>query len=266
MEPSVAARARQSLPVRALATGVFALLAAGLVVLAQRNLNSEPAQATPVATTSTSSTTTSTLPKPVVPVSTPLASPNGVIRAYDAPDGSDIGPVGVWYGLKMTMPVVEERGDWLRIMRPERPNGSTGWVRRGEVTISSSAYRIVVRLAETRLYVYRDGFELFNAPIGIGTPRTPTAPGSFFVANVEIPGPRGYGPVVVDTSGHSEAIRSWEGSGDAITSIHGPISARSDAQIGTTGTRNSNGCIRMHVEDLQKLAVIPLGTPVDIVP
>lgn len=266
MEPGVAARTQQSKPIRALILMVFALLATGLVVLAQRSLQSGGDQATPVVTTSTSSTTTSSIPKPVVPVSTPLASPNGEIRAYDSPGGADIGPVGIWYGRPMTMPIVEEQGDWLRIMRPERPNGSTGWVRRDEVTLSRSAYRIVLRLSETRLYVYRDGFELFSAPVGVGKPRTPTAPGTFFVANVEIPGPRGYGPVVLDTSGHSEAIKSWDGSGDAITAIHGPISASSDAQIGTTGARISNGCIRMHIADQQKLAVIPLGTPVDIIP
>jgi lipoprotein-anchoring transpeptidase ErfK/SrfK len=85
------------------------------------------------------------------------------------------------------------------------------------------------------------------------------------VAVIEKPGPPGYGPIVLDTSGHSEAIQSWEGTGDAITAIHGPISASSDAQIGATGTRISNGCIRMHEVDQLKLDVIPLGTPVDIV-
>jgi lipoprotein-anchoring transpeptidase ErfK/SrfK len=85
------------------------------------------------------------------------------------------------------------------------------------------------------------------------------------VAVIEKPGPHGYGPIVLDTSGHSEAIRSWQGMGDAITAIHGPISASSDAQIGTTGARISNGCIRMHEVDQLKLDVIPLGTPVDIV-
>ena len=71
--------------------------------------------------------------------------------------------------------------------------------------------------------------------------------------------------MVLDTSGHSEAIKSWEGSGDAITAIHGSISASSDARIGATGTKISNGCIRMHEADQLKLAVIPVGTPVDIV-
>jgi len=242
-----------------------AVLTAGVIAWAVRD--DETAQAEAVVTTTIPRPTTTTVPKPkpVVPVSTPLATPNGDIPAFDGPDGAEVGRVGFWYGYPMTMPIVEDRGEWLRIMLPERPNGKTGWVRRSDVALSASTYRIVIRLAETRLYVYQDGFELFSAPVGIGTDRTPTAPGSFFVAVVSIPGPRGYGPVVLDTSGHSEAIQSWEGSGDAVTSIHGPISASSDARIGTTGTRISNGCIRMHEADQLKMAVIPVGTPVDIV-
>jgi lipoprotein-anchoring transpeptidase ErfK/SrfK len=254
---------------RALLAVPISLLVAALSVVVVRSIDSPPAEAAPEITTTTvpPTTTTTTVPEPVpvVPVSTPLASPKGTIPTFDSPGGAEIGTAGFWYGYPMTMPIVEDRGPWLRIMVPERPNGSTAWVRREDVDLSSSAYRIVIRLPETRLYVYKDGFELFSAPVGIGKDSTPTAPGSFFVAVIEKPGSHGYGPVVLDTSGHSEAIRSWQGSGDAITAIHGPISASSDAQIGTTGTKISNGCIRMHEADQVKLDVIPLGTPVDII-
>jgi lipoprotein-anchoring transpeptidase ErfK/SrfK len=202
---------------------------------------------------------------PVVPASTPLATPRGGILTYDAPDGAVIGDAGFWYGYPMTMPIVEQRGEWLRIQLPERPNGSTAWVRGSDVTISTTPYRILIRLAHTDLTVYKDGVPLFTAPVGIGKASTPTPAGSFFVAVIEQPGPHGYGPVVLNTSGHSEAIESWQGMGDAITAIHGPISAASAAQIGTSGTRISNGCIRMHDADQRKLDIITVGTPVDIV-
>jgi lipoprotein-anchoring transpeptidase ErfK/SrfK len=243
-----------------------ALLVVIAAAVAVRSLDADAPEAAPT-TTTVATTTTSTEPKPIpiVPVATKLATPNGEIKAYDGPDGAELGTVGFWYGYPMTMPIVEQHGAWLRIMRPERPNMSTAWVRREDVTLSSSTFRVVIRLAETRLTVYQDGFELFSAPVGIGKDSTPTAPGSFFVAVIDNPGPPGYGPIVLNTSGHSEAIQSWEGSGDAITAIHGPISASSDAQIGTTGTRISNGCIRMHEADQVKLDVIPLGTPVDII-
>ena len=221
-----------------------------------------PPRPTPV---SSSTTTSTTEPPTAVPRTTPLATPKGVIPNYATPGGPQVGTVGIWYDFPMTMPIVEDRGEWIRIRLPERPNSSTAWVRRGQVKLSSTPYRIVIDVARTTLTVYKDGNELFSAPVGVGKDATPTARGSFFAAIVETPGPAGYGPVVIDTSGHSEAIQSWEGSGDAITAIHGPISVRSDAQIGLTGTKISNGCIRMHEADQVKLAVIPVGTPVDIV-
>jgi lipoprotein-anchoring transpeptidase ErfK/SrfK len=240
---------------------VVVLVVTGPVVVRPAGAPGAPAAVSiPPATT-----TTVPRPTPVVPVSTPLATPEGVIATFDAPAGEQVGTVGLWYGYPMTMPIVQTRGDWLQIRLPERPNGSTAWVRRDDVVTSSSPYRIVISLAETKLTVYEDGFALFTAPVGIGKESTPTPTGSFFVAVIEEPGPAGYGPLVLDTNGHSEAIESWEGSGDAITAIHGPISASSDAQIGTTGTRISNGCIRMHEADQVKLGIITLGTPVDIV-
>ena len=255
--------------VAVLLTLAIALFAVGLTVLISQRVESQPVEAAPTTTTTTTlpptTTTTVPVPVPVVPVSTALASPIGEIPVFNGPDGAAIGRAGFWYGYEMTMPIVEDRGAWVRIMLPERPNGSTGWVRREDVELSSTQYRIVIRLPEMRLHVYQDGFELWSAPVGIGKPSTPTAPGSFFVAVIEKPGPHGYGPIVLNTSGHSEAIQSWQGMGDAITAIHGPISSRSAAQIGTTGAAISNGCIRMHEADQVKLDVIPLGTPVDII-
>jgi lipoprotein-anchoring transpeptidase ErfK/SrfK len=72
-----------------------------------------------------------------------------------------------------------------------------------------------------------------------------------------------YGPFVMITSDHSDAIADWEGSGDAIIAIHGPVG--SDAQIGTTGAAISHGCIRLHDSDLAQLRDVPAGSPIDIV-
>jgi lipoprotein-anchoring transpeptidase ErfK/SrfK len=256
----------RSKPLMALAAvaAVLVLVVVAVVVVGLVRRDSPPAPVAAPPPTTLPATTT--LPPTEVPATTALATPNGEIATYRAPDGEAVGTVGFWYGYPMTMPIVEEQGDWLRIMMPERPNMSTAWVRAADVTRSASNFRIVVRLSETRLIAYQDGYEIFSAPVGIGKDSTPTAPGNFFVAVVLKPGPAGYGPVVLDTNGHSEAITSWEGSGDAVTSIHGSISAASAARIGTTGTKISNGCIRMLEADQRKLDVIPLGTPVDIIP
>ena len=127
---------------------------------------------------STTTTTTVPAPPPVVPVSTPLATPRGEVPTFAEPAGEPVGTVGRWHGYPMTMPIVEQRVGWLRIRLPERPNGSTAWVRLEDVTLSSTPYRIVISLAETKLTVFKDGFELFMAPVGIGTESTPTPAGS----------------------------------------------------------------------------------------
>lgn len=248
-------------------TRLAALCALLPLVLATAGCGSQTDVAEPSTTTARppTSTTTSTTsrPRPVVPVSTPLATPFGEIPTFDAPGGQEIGTVGLWYGYPMTMPIVEDAGDWLRIMLPERPNGSTAWVRADQVGRSTSPYRMVVKLSETRLRVYKDGFEIWSAPVGIGTDSTRTPIGRFFVAVVENPGPPGYGPIVLDLNAHSEDIESWEGTGDAITAFHGPFGA--EELIRSGGGKVSNGCIRMLTEDQLKMEGIPVGTPVDIV-
>ena len=64
---------------------------------------------------------------------------------------------------------------------------------------------------------------------------------------------------------HSEAITDWEGMGDAIIGIHGPIDSYDDSLIGTTGAAISHGCIRLHDADLAQLAAVAAGSPFDVV-
>lgn len=261
LTPPSAPRRRRGL---AAVLGIGLLAVAAVALVAARWPESD--EAAPTTTTTVPPSTTTTIPPEVPPV-TPLATPiGGEAPVFDAPGGTQVGTAGVWYGFPMTMPIIDEQDGWYLIRLPERPNGKTGWVRAADVQRSETTYRIVIRLGERRLYVYQDGYEAFSMPAGLGKASTPTPVGSFFVAINNQPGPPGYGPVVLDTSGHSEAIQSFHGMGDAIISIHGPISAASDAQIGTDGTYISNGCVRLHEEDQLKLAPIPVGTPVDIVP
>jgi lipoprotein-anchoring transpeptidase ErfK/SrfK len=249
-----------------LALVAYALLAVAIVAVAVGQgwfQDDEGGDARAAATTSSSSTTT-TVPTEVPPL-TWLASPKGMIPKYDAPGGTPVGEVGVWYGYPMSMPILERQGAWLKVMTPERPNMSTAWIHSSQADIGLSNYRIVIRRAETKVIVYKDGYRLHEMPAGLGKSSTPTPLGSYFVAVKEVPGPHGYGPVVLDLSAHSEAIQSWQGMGDAIIALHGPISSSSDARIGTTGTYISNGCVRLHTADQEKLMEVPLGTPVDIV-
>jgi lipoprotein-anchoring transpeptidase ErfK/SrfK len=258
---------RPRLTRRALAAFIGLLLvAAAAVVATERVLEPEAADAEP----SAAAPATSAAPAPVaagaepeVPVSTVLASPHGEVPAYDHPNGQLVGAAGKWYGYDMTLPVLQQGFGWVQVMMPERPNGSTAWLRTSDVELSTTADRIVVHRGQTHVNVYKDGFPLFDFAAGMGKSSTPTPLGSFFVAVVENPGPPGYGSVVLDLSAHSEAIQSWQGAGDAIIAFHGPFGSQSTIRNG--GGYISNGCLRMLPEDQIKLAEIPVGTPVDIV-
>jgi lipoprotein-anchoring transpeptidase ErfK/SrfK len=172
---------------------------------------------------------------------------------------------GSWYGYPSILPVIATAPGWLDVRLAQRPNESTAWIPTSDATISKDHFAIVVDLATTHLSVYERGKQIEDFPAGVGTPNTPTPVGNFFVA-MTVPAPSaGYGPFVLVTSAHSDAITDWDNSGDAIIAIHGPIDAASDALIGTTGAAASDGCVRLHDADLAQLSDIPPGTPVDIV-
>jgi lipoprotein-anchoring transpeptidase ErfK/SrfK len=169
-----------------------------------------------------------------------------------------------WYGYPSVLPVIATKPGWVQVRLAQRPDGSTAWLAASDVTLSSTSYRIVVNLATTHLALYNHGHLVFSAPAGVGAPDDPTPPGQYFVAFIEPP-PQpnpGYGAFILVTSDHSQTIDNWEGSGDALIGIHGPLG--SDQLIGTTGARISHGCIRLHEQNLLQLSGIPAGTPITI--
>jgi lipoprotein-anchoring transpeptidase ErfK/SrfK len=170
-----------------------------------------------------------------------------------------------WYERPSVLPVVATKPGWVEVRLAQRPNESTAWMPASDVTLSNTPYEIVVDLATTTLSLYEHGQLVFSAPAGVGTPDDPTPTGHYFVAFQEQPpSPNsGYGPFILVTSAHSPAISDWEGSGDAVIGIHGPLGE--DSQIGTAGARISHGCIRLHGQALQRLAGVPAGTPIDVV-
>lgn len=255
-----------------LGVGVMvALLAVANVAVLGSGLR---APAVPVAAAAPVMGTPPTLAAPVpppspppfqAPVSTVLAAPHGTIPTFAAPGGAPSGTVGSWYGYALVLPVVAQQPGWLQVRLPQRPNQSVTWVHADAVSVSATGYFILVDLGTEHLTVYQAGQAVLSFPVGIGVAATPTVTGDYFVAVHEPHADSLLGPVVLDTSAHSDAIQSWEGSGDAIIAIHGPVDAAADARIGATGARVSNGCIRLHTADQLHLAVIPAGTPVDII-
>ena len=206
------------------------------------------------------------LPASIAPTSTVLATVRATAPRYASPGLRAGGTVPAsWYGRPSVLPVIGTRPGWVLVRLAQRPNESSAWLPASDVTLSSTPYRIVVDLATTRLALYDHGRLVFAAPAGVGTPDDPTPTGEFFVAFDELP-PQpnpGYGPFIIVTSAHSAAIRDWEGSGDAVIGIHGPLGE--DGEIGVTGARISHGCIRLHDQALGRLTAVPPGTPIDVV-
>lgn len=202
---------------------------------------------------------------PSIPVSAGLAAVKQSGPGYYSPAGAQMALVSsTTYGRPLVLPVIGSRPGWVRVLLPGRPNGSTAWLPDRAVTRRSTPYRIEINVTRKRLALYDRGRQVFSAPAGVGTSSDPTPTGRFFVQFIEPPpSPNpGYGPFILVTSAHSEKISDWEGSGDALMGIHGPLG--DDRQIGTTGASVSHGCVRLHLSALARLAHIPPGTPIDI--
>ena len=222
--------------------------------------------AVPVSTDPASTGTASTAPGSTVPSSTMLATVLSTTPRYASPGRLAAGTVPAsWYDRPSVLPVIAVTPGWVDVRLAQRPNGSTAWLPDSDVTLGRTPYRIVINAATTQLALYDAGRLVFSAPAGVGTTEDPTPPGEYFVAfDEQPPQPNsGYGPFIIVTSAHSPAIADWEGSGDAVIGIHGPLG--DDTEIGTSGARISHGCIRLHDEALERLAEVPPGTPIDVV-
>jgi lipoprotein-anchoring transpeptidase ErfK/SrfK len=145
---------------------------------------------------------------------------------------------------------------WLEVRIPMRPNGRTGWVRRSAL---GPRYRVrtllVVSHQQLRATLYKRGKRIWRAPIGVGTPSTPTPAGRFWIREkFRTPGPGGlYGPVAFGTSNYS-VLSDWPGGG--IVGIHGT------SEPFLIPGRPSHGCIRVRNQAVRRLwRLMPIGTP-----
>ena len=158
------------------------------------------------------------------------------------------------------MLVTEQRGDWLKVLVPVRPNGTEGWVPVSDVDLSNHTYRIDLRLGERMLRLY-DGQELVvETPVVVGKDDTHTPTGRFYVTDsVPQSNPAGaYGPLALPISAYSEQIDEFD-NGVPVIAMHGTNKPE------LLGQNVSNGCIRMPNDMVTKIGeTIPLGTPIDI--
>ncbi len=151
-------------------------------------------------------------------------------------------------------------GEWLEVALPIRPNGSTGWVHRDQISLSSNPYRIEIDTSTYSIVVTKAGTPVLESTVAVGTGDTPTPYGEFYVIELLEPSsPDGpYGPFAFGLSGFSEVLESFAG-GEGVIGIHGTDAPHE------LGSEVSHGCIRVSNEVVSAMAEwLPLGTPVQI--
>jgi lipoprotein-anchoring transpeptidase ErfK/SrfK len=212
-------------------------------------------------------TTTSVPPPPPAPaVTATLKVPE--ITAYQ--DAVETAPVvaklsnRTEYNIPRTFLVTDQnsRPGWLNVLLPIRPNGSSGWIKASDVTLGRSDYEIKIELAAHKLTLLKLGQPVLESGVVIGTDKTPTPPGKFYVTDpldLHNNSNAGYGVFALGISGYSEVLTSFKG-GPGQLAVHG---TNNPDQI---GQNISNGCVRVPNDIIEQIAAqAPLGTPVTIV-
>lgn len=148
---------------------------------------------------------------------------------------------------------------WVQLRVPGRPNGRIGWVGRGDLgSFHLTHWTLQVALSRLRATLFLDGHATWSAPIGVGSPATPTPTGHYWVRELlRVSGHTLYGPFAFGTSDYS-VLSEWPRGG--VVGIHGTN------QPQLIPGRPSHGCVRMTNPDIVYLAHhLPLGAPVNIV-
>ena len=233
----------------------------------------------PVGETTASPSTDPSAPVTVAPITAepvePELEPGTVIattavdalQTFDEPGGTAVHEFTKYsyYGQPLTLLAVETKEVdgvmWDRVLLPIQPNQSTGWIREDDVTISSTDVEINIYLDEHELDVVKGDDVTLTAPIAIGTDETPTPVGIYSITDPLdfTPNPTGvYGAYALGLSGFSEVLKTFN-DGPPQLAIHGTN------QPELIGQSVSNGCIRMHNEDVLVVAdAAGLGTPVHV--
>jgi hypothetical protein len=148
---------------------------------------------------------------------------------------------------------------WFEIRLTGRPNGRTGWVPEGALgQLHVTHKHVVVDERRLRLTLYAWNRPIFSAPVGVGTPSTPTPDGHFWIREkFHVNSDPFYGPYAFGTADYS-TLSEWPHGG--VVGIHGT------EEPGLIPGRPSHGCVRMRNSDISRLwPMLPVGTPVTIV-
>lgn len=163
------------------------------------------------------------------------------------------------FGGPRTFLVLSETEEWVEVKVPVRPNGSTGWVRKSDVSFTSSTMRIEVDVSDRTVVILDGETPVFEAVGAVGREAYPTPVGEWFLRDAIAWDPDSvYGPWVLALSAFSEQIDEING-GQAVVALHGT------SQPDKLGSAVSLGCVRLSNDDITTVAsLVPVGSPVII--
>lgn len=182
-----------------------------------------------------------------------VVHPTKVIQVYDRPQGRPFGKVGPTQIGDTWLPVIAQTRGWVQVLLPSKPNGSTGWLRAGNVERAHTPYLISVHLGSMLMELFSDGRQIADWEIGIGKPGTPTPTGRTFLLGSIVDPNQQYSPVILPLGTHSATLDSF-GGGPGTVAIH------TWPTTDVLGKADSHGCIRVSREALDRLTQVPLGT------
>jgi lipoprotein-anchoring transpeptidase ErfK/SrfK len=216
----------------------------------------------------TSDTSATSLPANASFIAQPVSSS---VKVHESPDEASPGTEypNPWllddnpdHSVPQVFLVEERQPEWVQVLLPVRPNGTTGWIKSSDVRLTPNRYRIVIERGAHQITVYNGEQVVVQEPVAIGTDETPTPTGKYYLrVLLKAPNPNTvYGPYAYGLSAHSDVLTEFNG-GDGEVGIHG----NNDASV--LGRSVTHGCVRMSNESITKLAgLLPLGTPVEILP
>ena len=158
--------------------------------------------------------------------------------------------------------VKSQQTDWLEVMVPVRPNGTRGWIRSSDVSLTQHSWRALVEVGANRLTVWKGKDVFLQDSVAVGTGGTPTPTGDYYITELLKPDDPGgaYGPYAFGLSAFSDVLKTFAG-GPGVIGMHGTNNSSS------IGRAVSHGCIRLTNPSITKLAEnMPVGTPISIVP
>lgn len=184
-----------------------------------------------------------------------VVHPKRMLPLYDEPDGTAFAKIAPKQFGDTWLPVITRNRDWVQVLLPSKPNGSTGWLHSRDVQDAHSRFVVKVHLGSRELELIENDRRVGTWPVAIGAPATPTPTGRTFVLGQITDEKQPFSPVILPLGSHSDTLDSY-GGGPGTVALHG----WTDPSV--FGQSVSHGCVRVPDDALDLLRTIPTGTPV----